>query len=158
MERESKNIRFIDSKYHELFVIPDGDLVEVICPDQRFIAKCEYIDDYHTKIGNRLFHIREFAQMLEKDNGTCQYEEDSDDTEGAWRIGIRDYISIQAYDDGWEYAFYDADCSVTDSGQIEEPSIPINEIREILIEEMRPDLLWENRYPIDFEEITENAY
>ncbi len=51
------SIRFITSNYDELFRIPDGGTILVRFPDRQLVEKCSYIDDYHTKIGNSVYHI-----------------------------------------------------------------------------------------------------
>ena len=49
---ETKDIRFIDSKYNELFRIKDGESITVKFYDGPMSdRKCKYIDDYDTKIG-----------------------------------------------------------------------------------------------------------
>lgn len=64
---ESKDIRFIDSQYNELFRIPDGGKIEITFENgEKSIKECKYIDDYHTKVGNYLFHICEFAEIMER--------------------------------------------------------------------------------------------
>ena len=55
---EKKRIRFIDSHYHTLFSIADGDSIEIVYPDgKREERVCTYIDEYHTQVGARVFHI-----------------------------------------------------------------------------------------------------
>ena len=63
---EKKRIRFIDSHYHTLFSIADGDSIEIVYPDgKREERVCTYIDEYHTQVGVRVFHICEFAEIME---------------------------------------------------------------------------------------------
>lgn len=63
---EKKRIRFIDSHYHTLFSIADGDSIEIVYPDgKREERVCTYIDEYHTQVGARVFHICEFAEIME---------------------------------------------------------------------------------------------
>ena len=51
MDNEKKEIRFIDSKYRELFRIQDGDSIEISYPDREdVIRKCTFIDEYHTQV------------------------------------------------------------------------------------------------------------
>ena len=51
---EKKRIRFIDSHYHTLFSIADGDSIEIVYPDgKREERVCTYIDEYHTQVGAR---------------------------------------------------------------------------------------------------------
>ena len=66
----SKDIRFITPHYREIFRIPDGDKIKIIRSDGEKDDKvCRYIDDYHTEVGDRLYHICEFAEIMER-NGS----------------------------------------------------------------------------------------
>ena len=68
---DKKEIRFIDSRYNELFRIPDGGKIEITYENgETHTRECKYIDDYHTKIGNRVFHICEFAETMERNGST----------------------------------------------------------------------------------------
>lgn len=68
---ENKEIRFIDSSYNELFRIKDGESITVKFPDGTSLdRKCKYIDDYHTEIGSNVFHICEFAEIMERNGST----------------------------------------------------------------------------------------
>lgn len=68
---EQKEIRFIDSRYNELFRIKDGESITVKFSDGSMSdRKCTYIDDYHTKIGYNVFHICEFAELMERGGNT----------------------------------------------------------------------------------------
>ena len=68
---EQKEIRFIDSHYNELFRIKDGESITVKFSDGSMSdRKCTYIDDYHTKIGYDVFHICEFAELMERGGST----------------------------------------------------------------------------------------
>ena len=64
---EGKDIRFIDSHYKDLFHIPDGGTIQVHYSDDSVVIKpCMFIDEYHTQIGNNVFHICQFAELLER--------------------------------------------------------------------------------------------
>ena len=68
---DKKEIRFIDSHYNELFRIKDGESITVKFSDGSMSdRKCTYIDDYHTKIGYNVFHICEFAELMERGGST----------------------------------------------------------------------------------------
>lgn len=59
-------IRFIDSMYNTMFTIKDGERIRIIRDNgETDIRECKYIDDYHTKIGSNIFHIHEFAVVME---------------------------------------------------------------------------------------------
>ena len=67
------DIRFINSQYDELFRIRDGGKIHVEKPEgDSFDASCEYIDDYHTRVNGRVFHICEFAELMERNNWTYE--------------------------------------------------------------------------------------
>ena len=64
---EQKEIRFIDSRYNELFRIKDGENITITHSDgTKKDHKCTYIDPTHTQIGSHTFHICEFAERMER--------------------------------------------------------------------------------------------
>lgn len=68
-----KGIRFIDPHYKELFRIPDGGKIRVTAAwGEKTEYPCRYIDEYHTEIGNNLYHICEFAKRMEKNGATYE--------------------------------------------------------------------------------------
>ena len=68
-----RNIRFIDSRYNTKFIIPDGGSILVRSVDgDASILPCTYIDDYHARIGNGVYHICEFAEIMEANGSTCR--------------------------------------------------------------------------------------
>lgn len=76
LEKASKGIRFIDSSYNELFRIKDGEKIIVTTAwGEKSEYTCRYIDEYHTEIGNNLYHICEFAERMEKNKATYEPKE-----------------------------------------------------------------------------------
>lgn len=66
MERAAQGIRFIDSRYKELFRIPDGGNIIITHTDgEKIKAYCRFIDEYHAEIGKNTYHICEFAERME---------------------------------------------------------------------------------------------
>lgn len=62
----NKECRFIDSKYNPLFTVPDGGKVAITYPNgEKKLHICKHLDDYHTDIGGKCFHICEFAERME---------------------------------------------------------------------------------------------
>jgi hypothetical protein len=65
---DKPKIRFIDSHYETLFIIDDGDEIEVENKStgcmERFV--CKFLDETHILVGKRVFHICEFAEAMEK--------------------------------------------------------------------------------------------
>lgn len=73
-----KGIRFIDSHYKELFRIPDGGKIKIRYSwNEERVRTCRYIDNYHVEIGNNLYHICEFAELVEHGGHTCEPFRDS---------------------------------------------------------------------------------
>ncbi len=70
LQEAEKGIRFIDSRYNDLFRIPDGGKIRISYPDGDHREEiCRYIDPYHVEIGYgslSLFHICEFAEKMER--------------------------------------------------------------------------------------------
>ncbi len=65
-DKEQQLIRFIDSHYNGLFTIPNGGNVVLTYIDgAKETLACEYIDDTHAVIGSRVYHICEFAELME---------------------------------------------------------------------------------------------
>ena len=62
-DHDKRMIRFIDSEYHTLFTIKDGESIVITRFDgEKMILSCAYIDDYHVCVGNSTYHICEFAE------------------------------------------------------------------------------------------------
>ena len=70
-DKDQRVIRFIDSEYHTLFTIKDGESIVITRFDgEKMVFPCKYIDDYHVCIGNSAYHICEFAEMQERNGNT----------------------------------------------------------------------------------------
>ena len=66
-DKDQRVIRFIDSEYHTLFTIKDGESIVITRFDgEKLILPCTYIDDCHVCIGNSAYPICEFAEMQER--------------------------------------------------------------------------------------------
>jgi hypothetical protein len=66
-------IRFIDSGYKEQFRIPNGGQIKIRYSwGEEQLRTCRYIDDYHVEVGNNLYHICEFAELMERGGHTCE--------------------------------------------------------------------------------------
>ena len=79
------DIRFIDSRYKELFRIPDGGCVKInLNNGGTLFGKCKYIDDYHFTLiqagrmyGNT-YHIHQFAEINERNGNVVEPVEESE--------------------------------------------------------------------------------
>jgi len=149
------SIRFINSNYDTLFRIPDGGTVEVQFPDRRFTAKCEYLDDYHTMVGDTVFHICEFAELLERQNGTVHPEPEITAEQAAWQLGHREYLALQRTDTGFDYTFYTKNFVLKDGGQLDAPELSMKEAREQILE--MHGMVRRNRREVSFDEVMDKA-
>ncbi|WP_367178468.1 hypothetical protein [uncultured Gemmiger sp.] len=75
LKQAERGIRFIDPNYKELFRIPDGDKIRILCNDgSQDDRTCRYIDDYHMEVGSphwdSLYHICQFAEIMERNGST----------------------------------------------------------------------------------------
>jgi len=74
-EEQEKMIRFIDSSYQTLFYVPDGGNVVLTYSDGEKVTRpCKFLDEYHTQIGHNVYHICQFAELMER-NGTSYVPE-----------------------------------------------------------------------------------
>lgn len=151
--KEKRSIRFINSRYQDLFQIPDGGTIRVVFPDRTFVQKCWYIDDYHTKIGSTVFHICEYAEMLERGGGRCEPEGETYLTRAAWEIDGRGYLLVEKRDYGYSYEVLRKDYSSRVQGSIDQPSKTMNEAREYILETLALDQ--KTLYPASFEQVYE---
>ena len=56
--KDKRVIRFIDSEYHTLFTIQDGESIVITRFDgEKMVFPCTYIDDCHSRIGGSGFTI-----------------------------------------------------------------------------------------------------
>ena len=65
-----KGIRFITPEYEPLFTLDDGDKIRITRSNGEYQDyTCRYIDQTHLEVGNDLYHICQFAEIMEK--GHC---------------------------------------------------------------------------------------
>ena len=63
---EKQRIRFVDSVNNTLFYIFDGEDIEIETTNGWQRYACHYVDDFHFKLNNHIFHIIEFAEIRER--------------------------------------------------------------------------------------------
>ena len=129
------DIRFIDSGYNEQFRIPDGGTIQIEYPDRAVSAKCEYLDDYHTRIGSEVYHICQFAELMERNGGVCRPEPMVEADRAAWKIGWRASLAVECGAEHWDYQLFDEHFNVTKSGKLEVVGLSINEVRDMILTE-----------------------
>ncbi|MEG1926403.1 MAG: hypothetical protein RR415_11735, partial [Ruthenibacterium sp.] len=75
LEKAEKGIRFINSNYKDLFRIEDGGEITItLDTGEKLERTCRYIDETHAEIGNSLYHICQFAEIMER-NGSRYAQE-----------------------------------------------------------------------------------
>ncbi|MDO4647894.1 MAG: hypothetical protein Q4B26_04525 [Eubacteriales bacterium] len=161
MEKEAdfkvteKSIRFITSQYEDKFKMPEGGVVTVTYPDRSFSAKCEYIDDYHMRLGHDGFHICQFAEMLERSGGRCEPEAEIQEPQAAWDIGRKGFLAVQIGEGYYDYTLYDSELNEIDGGQIDDPEMSINAFRDEILSEFS----WDKRtmVSVDYEVLMEQV-
>ena len=150
-KRQEPEIRFITSNYEELFRIPNGGTILVTFPDRQFIERCEYIDDYHLRAGNSIYHISQYAEILEQNGAKCEPEPPLDADQGAWNIGHREYLLIQKSEEGWDYTIYSPNYREIDGGLITNPRFSLIDVREDILEDY--GMASKVRISVDYETI-----
>ena len=129
------DIRFINSGYDEQFRLPNGGKIEVEYPDRTFSARCEYIDDYHTYVGSEVYHICQFAEVLERGGGVCRPEPVLDAEQAAWKIGWDKFLAVECGAGQWDYHLFDSQMAELKSGSLEVVGCSINEVRDMILAE-----------------------
>lgn len=67
LKNAEKGIRFVDSRYKNLFTIPDGDKIQITFYDgSKELRTCRYIDECHLEVGRNLYHICDFADKMQE--------------------------------------------------------------------------------------------
>lgn len=129
------DLRFIDSGYNEQFRLPNGGRIEVEYPDRTFSAPCEYIDDYHAYIGTEVYHMCQFAEVLERGGGVCRPEAVIEADAAAWKIGWDKFLAVECGAGQWDYHLYDSQMAELKSGSLEVVGCSMNEVQDMVLAE-----------------------
>ena len=129
------DIRIIDSNYNELFRVPDGGTIQVEYPDRAFSSVCNYIDDYHANISGEVYHICQFAEILERGNGVCRPDPEIAENRMMWALGRRHFLTVELKTTNWHYHLYDGQFNEIKSGTMRADGSPINEVRNRIVAE-----------------------
>ena len=123
---DGKEIRFIDSHYKDLFHIPDGSCVQIHYPDEMVVKPCTFIDEYHTQIGYNVFHICQFAEIMERNGASYMPEPEIMGDEAAWKVGKDRILAVQTCEDGYDYTLLDENYNEIDGGQVDNPELSMH--------------------------------
>ena len=131
---DGKEIRFIDSHYKDLFRIPDGGCIQIHYPDETVVKPCTFIDEYHTQIGYNVFHICQFAEIMERNGASYMAEPEIMGDEAAWKVGKDRILAVQTCEDGYDYTLLDENYNEIDGGQVDNPELSMIEVRRDILE------------------------
>lgn len=93
----TREIRFIDPHYNELFRIPDGGYITVTRPDgEQRIHQCQYMDETHVSVSGQCLHICQFAERMEDIGAKVEPEPNPQVIEG-YRILARVPVKSQVF-------------------------------------------------------------
>ena len=138
---DGKEIRFIDSHYKDLFHIPDGSCVQIHYPDEMVVKPCTFIDEYHTQIGYNVFHICQFAEIMERNGASYMPEPEIMGDEAAWKVGKDRILAVQTCEDGYDYTLLDENYNEIDGGQVDNPELSMIEVRQDILESFGPEMI-----------------
>ena len=136
MDEKDHSIRFINSNYDTLFRIP-------------------YLDDYHTMVGDTVFHICEFAEMVERQGGSVRPEPETTLDKAAWQLAHREYLMVERTDSGFRYELLTKQFASTVQGQVDRPGWTMNQAREYILDTL--NMTRRNRRAVPFEEVKASA-
>ena len=81
----TKEIRFIDPGYNELFRIQDGASIVVTRSNgEEYVSECKYLDETHFEANGTCYHICQFAEMMAHNGAVVKPE-----TEPEVKVGYR---------------------------------------------------------------------
>ena len=153
---DGKDIRFIDSHYKDLFRIPDGSSIQIHYPDETVVKPCKFIDEYHTQIGTNVFHICQFAEIMERNGASYMAEPEIMGDEAAWKVGKDRILAIQTCDDGYDYTLFDENYNEIDGGQVDNPEMSMIEVRTDILESF--NLAHRELRAMVYEDVMEQAF
>lgn len=135
---KDKTIRFINARYKEEFRIPDGSVVKIEDGQHNVsYVKCQYIDNYHTLLGDDVYHICQLAEFCEKNDLKLSPEKPSGDKSASWKIGSNIlYLKINRNDNDWNYSFFDKNNEFVSGGCVKNSNSSIEEIRDALLNDL----------------------
>lgn len=95
MKKAAKDIKFIRSDYSLRFKLEDGDKIMIKYSDgESKTQECRYIDEYHTQIGGSIYHICQFAELIERNRATVIPYRDSLPEKCYVYVDTHDYYAI----------------------------------------------------------------
>ena len=129
------DICFINSSYEEQFRIANGGTIDIEYPDRIFSTQCQHIDDYHARIGTEVYHMCQFAEIMERNGAVIRPEAVLETEQAAWKIGRDKYLAVECGAGQWDYHLFDGKMDELKGGSIEVIGCSINEVRDMVLAE-----------------------
>jgi hypothetical protein len=98
------------------------------------VKPCTFIDEYHTQIGYNVFHICQFAEIMERNGASYMPEPEIMGDEAAWKVGKDRILAVQTCEDGYDYTLLDENYNEIDGGQVDNPELSMLEVRRDILE------------------------
>ncbi len=76
IEKAKQDIRFVTPDYKELFHLPDGEVITItLDTGEKLDRVCRFIDETHVEVGEKIYHICEFAERMAYNGNTYSPKE-----------------------------------------------------------------------------------
>lgn len=109
-----------------------GHLVELAQPEVYDAKYSKWA--YHTQIGYNVFHICQFAEIMERNGASYMPEPEIMGDEAAWKVGKDRILAVQTCEDGYDYTLLDENYNEIDGGQVDNPELSMLEVRRDILE------------------------
>jgi len=107
-----ERIRFIDSKYQTLFYVGDGENIIINRLDgAKLVKPCAFLDETHTQIGACIYHILQFAELMEQLGSTYEPEKPQELPDYCFSVhpSTGELIFIKRGKKGYEIGYFSSD-------------------------------------------------
>ena len=81
-----------------------------------------------------MFHICQFAEIMERNGATYMAEPEIMGDEAAWKVGRDRILAVQTCEDGYDYTLLDENYNEIDGGQLDNPDLTMIEARKEILE------------------------
>ena len=81
-----------------------------------------------------MFHICQFAEIMERNGASYMPEPEIMGDEAAWKVGKDRILAVQTCEDGYDYTLLDENYNEIDGGQVDNPELSMLEVRRDILE------------------------
>jgi hypothetical protein len=106
-------------------------------------------------VGDTVFHICEFAEMVERQGGSVRPELETMLDKAAWQLAHREYLMVERTDSGFRYELLTQQFQSKIQGQVDRPGWTMNQAREYILDTL--NMTRRNRRTVAFEEVKASA-